>query len=74
MIRAYCRAAQKHRETHPSTVAAKKFTNVYQLFFRNIFFDTNEKWEQWLADNETSLFGIRDYRQFLMDYFKADYL
>lgn len=74
MIRAYCRAAQKHRETHPSTVAAKKFTNVYQLFFRNIFFDTNEKWEQWLADNETSLFGIRDYRQFLMDYFKVDYL
>lgn len=72
MVRAYCRAAQKHREAHPDTDAAKKYTDVYQLFFRNMFFDTQEKWEQWLADNNASAFGITDYRQYLMDYFKVD--
>jgi phosphoadenosine phosphosulfate reductase len=72
MVRAYCRAAQKHREAHPDADAAKKYTDVYQLFFRNMFFDTQEKWEQWLADNNASAFGITDYRQFLMDYFKVD--
>ena len=72
MVRAYCRAAQKHREAHPDTDAAKKYTDVYQLFFRNMFFDTQEKWEQWLADNNASVFGITDYRQWLMDYFKVD--
>ena len=57
---------------HPYTDAAKKYTDVYQLFFRNLFFDTQEKWEQWLFDNNASFFGITDYRQYLMDYFKVD--
>ena len=74
MITAYIRAAEVHRREHPNTDAAMKYIDVYQLFFRNVFFQTQEAWEKWLAKNETSLFGIRDYRQFLMDYFKADYL
>lgn len=71
MVRSYCRAAQKHRETHPDTDAATKYSDVYQLFFRNVFFDTQEKWDKWLADNDASLFGIRDYRTYLEQYFNV---
>lgn len=71
MVRAYCRAAQTHRETHPDTDAATKYRDVYQLFFRNVFFDTQEKWEQWLASNDADLFGIRDYREWLQQRFKV---
>lgn len=74
MVHAYCRAAQKFLKTHPNTKTAKKYTDVYQLFFRNLFFDEEKKWKKWLADNETSLLCIRNYRQFLMDYFKVNYL
>ena len=72
MVRAYCRAAQIYRETHPDVETVGKYTDVYQWFFREVFFERQEKWEQWLADNEASLFGITDYRQHLMDYFKVD--
>ena len=68
MVRAYCRAAQKHRETHPDTDAAKDYRDVYELFFRNVFFDTKEKWDAY----KHSIFPLTDYRQWLMDYFKVD--
>lgn len=69
MVRAYLRAAEKHRREHPDTDAATKYVDVYQLFFRNVFFDTQEKWDKWLADNDASVFGIRDYRKHLEQYF-----
>lgn len=72
MVRAYCCAAQKYRETHPNSAQAKEYTDVYQLFFRNLFFDSKKKWEKWLEDNNASAFGITNYRQFLMDFFKVD--
>ena len=74
MVRAYCRAAQIFLETHPNVETVGKYTDVYQWFCREVFFERQDRWEKWLADNKTSFFGIHDYRQFLMDYFKVNYL
>ena len=71
MVRAYCRAAQKYREQHPDGETVQKYRDVYQWFFREVFFERQKKWEKWLADNEASTFPLTDYRQWLMDYFKV---
>lgn len=72
MVRAYCRAAQIYREKHPEVETVRKYHDVYQWFFREVFFERQKKWERWLADNENSAFSIRDYRKHLMDYFGID--
>ena len=72
MVRAYCRAAEKYRQSHPDVETVGKYADVYQWFFREVFFERQKKWDRWLADNNASAFGITDYRQYLMDYFKVD--
>lgn len=71
MVRAYCRAAQTFRETHPDVETVGKYRDVYQWFFREVFFERQKKWERWLASNDADLFGIRDYREWLQQRFKV---
>lgn len=72
MVRAYCRAAEKYRLSHPEVDTVRKYADVYQWFFREVFFNKQKKWELWFEANKTSAFGITDYRRYLMDYFKID--
>lgn len=45
MVKAYCRAAQKFRDTHPHVETVKKYADVYEWFTREIFFERQSWWE-----------------------------
>lgn len=45
MVRAYCRAAQKYRDTHPDVDTVKKYADVYEWFTREVFFERQGYWE-----------------------------
>ena len=68
MVRAYCRAAQQDRTEHPDVETVGKYQDVYEWFYREVFFERQQSWDEY----KQSLFGITDYRQYLMDYFKVD--
>ena len=68
MVKAYIRAGQKFRDTHPETKTAKMYDNVYQWFVRYVFFERQWKWEQ----SRNGLFGEIDYKQFLEQYFNIE--
>ena len=71
MIKLYCRAGQKFRDTHPDAVQTKKYKDVYEWFCRDIFFYNQEKWEAHLAS--LALFGDTfDYKKYLEDYFHIE--
>ena len=65
MVKAYIRAGQKFRDTHPDAKSIKTHPTVYQQFVRDVFFERQRKFE----DFEHSMFSNIDYKQFLMDYF-----
>lgn len=68
MVRAYCRAAQQYRTEHPDVETVGKYQDVYEWFYREVFFERQQSWDEY----KQSLFTITDYRQYLMDYFKVD--
>ena len=68
MVKAYIRAGQKFRDTHPDAKSIKTHPTVYQQFVRDVFFERQRKFE----DFEHSMFSNIDYKQFLMDYFGID--
>ena len=45
MVRAYIRAAQKFLDTHPDTDTAGKYSDVYEWFTREAFFEKQNEWE-----------------------------
>lgn len=45
MVKAYCRAAQKFRDTHPDVDTVKKYADVYEWFVREVFFERQQYWE-----------------------------
>lgn len=65
MVKAYIRAGQKFRDTHPDAKSIKTHPTVYQQFVRDVFFERQQKFEEF----ENGMFGNIDYKQFLMDYF-----
>ena len=65
MVKAYIRAGQKFRDTHPDAKSIKTHPTVYQQFVRDVFFERQRKFE----DFEHSMFSNIDYKQFLMNYF-----
>lgn len=69
MVRAYIRAGQKFRETHPDVESIGMYSDVYEWFVRDVFYESQSEWER----SKQSLFdGRPDYRQMLMDYFHID--
>lgn len=68
MVRAYCRAAQKYRDTHPDVETVQKYEDVYEWFTREVFYERQQAWD---SDKSTQLFGRPDYKQDLQDYFKV---
>ena len=45
MVRAYLRAAQKYRDTHPNVETVKKYADVYEWFTREVLFEKQHNWE-----------------------------
>ena len=70
MVKAYIRAGQKFRDTHPDAKSIKTHPTVYQQFVRDVFFERQKAFEEHTAGG---LFAEHiDYKQFLMDYFDID--
>ena len=65
MVKAYIRAEQKFRDTHPDAKTVKQYGDVYEWFVRDLFFDRQWKFEQ----SRDGMFGNPDYKKFLEDYF-----
>ena len=71
MVKAYIRAGQKFRDTHPDAKSIKTHPTVYQQFVRDVFFERQKAFEEHTA---VGLFAEHiDYKQFLMDYFGIDF-
>lgn len=68
MVKAYLRAGEKFRNTHPDTKTAKMYDNVYEWFVRDVFFERQKDFN----DYERGMFGKIDYKEFLMNYFNIN--
>lgn len=71
MVKAYLRAGQKFRDTHPDAKTFHEYDDVYMWFTRDVFFDSQDKWEQ---HRNLGLFPNMefDYKAFLEDQFGID--
>ena len=70
MVKAYIRAMQKFRDTHPESKNTKRYADVYEWAVREFFYDRQWQFEQ----SQGGIFGDIDYKQFLMDYFHVNLL
>ncbi len=61
MVKAYIRAGQKFRDTHPDNKTTKMYANVYEWFCRDVFFERQWMWE----DSRGGMFGEVDCKAFL---------
>jgi hypothetical protein len=68
MVKAYIRAGQKFRDTHPDAKSTHLYNDVYEWFYRDVFCYSHAEFEQ----TKGGMFGIPDYRQYLADYFGID--
>lgn len=65
MVKAYIRAGQKYRDTHPNAKTVSIYDNVYDWFVRDVFYDSQTKWEQ----SRNGLFEPVDSKAFLEETF-----
>lgn len=70
MLKAWLRAGKVWWETHPNANSHKKFKDVYELMYHNIFCDS---YEDFLKREQPDLWGGQlDCKKYLEDYFKID--
>ena len=65
MVKAYIRAGQRYRDTHPDAKTVKAYGSVYEWFYRDVFCYRQSDFEQ----SKEGMFGIPDYKQFLEEQF-----
>lgn len=65
MVKAYIRAGQKYRDTHPDTKFTTSFDNIYDAFVCFLFYDSKMQWEQ----SRNGLFEPVDSKAFLEETF-----
>ena len=68
MVKAYIRAEQKFRDTHPDAKTTKLYADVYEWAVREFFYDRQWQFEQ----SQGGMFGNTDYKKMLEDYFGID--
>lgn len=68
IAKAYLRAGQRFMDTHPDSMARKRYDNVYEWFTRDAFYSSNAEWNKVSA----GLFGKPDFKKFLEDKFGID--
>lgn len=70
MVKAYCRAAQKFIDSHPHNKTVNQYSDVYEWFTREIFFEKQGYWN----DHKTVTQYIHvDYREFLEKFFNIKF-
>ena len=65
MVKAYIRASQQFRDTHPDAALTKNYDNIYDAFVRFLFYERDRDFKQ----NNDGLFGKTDNKKFLENYF-----
>lgn len=65
MVKAYIRAGQKFRDTHPDATTIKNCPTIYHQFVATCFFD---RWKKY-KDFDHNIFGPNDYKSINEDYF-----
>lgn len=71
LVKAWCMNGQIWLDTHPNTACHKKFSDVYELFVHNVFYNTYEEFKLSIGDN---LFGKGiDCKSFLEQYFNIKF-
>ena len=71
MLKAWIRAGQKYLESHPQSGAVRKFGNIYNLAYHDLF---TESYDEYLANVTGGIFPETaiDTKKYLEDYFKID--
>lgn len=70
MLKAWLRAGKVWWETHPNANSHKRFKDVYELMYHNIFCDS---YKDFLKRKQPDLWGGQlDCKKYLEDYFKID--
>ena len=65
MVKAYIRAGQQFRDTHPDAALTKNYDNIYDAFVRFLFYERDRDFKQ----HNVGLFGKTDTKQFLEQFF-----
>ena len=65
MVKAYIRAGQQFRGTHPDAAFTRRYDNIYDAFVRFLFYERDREFQQ----THVGLFGKTDCKQFLEQYF-----
>ena len=72
LVKAWIRAGEEYRRTHPNAKRVLHHKDVYAWFVHELFYATKPK--EWDEDNsEYALFPPPNYKQFLEDYFKIKF-
>jgi phosphoadenosine phosphosulfate reductase len=67
MVKAYLRAGQRFRDTHPDVETIRMYGDVYEWFVRDVFFETQVQWEEYKRVNPDA-----DYKRLLEERFKIE--
>lgn len=68
MIRAYIRCGNEYFRSHPKSKLAKQYSDVYEYFVANAFFDNHKDYVA--AKLEGMFYDKHGYKQLIEDYFK----
>ena len=68
MVRAYIRCGCEYFKSHPDSKLAKQYSDVYEYFVANAFFDNHRNYVK--AKLEGIFYDKTGYKQLLEDYFK----
>ena len=70
MVKAYLRCGHEFLRSHPESKVAEQYSNVYEYFVANAFFDNHRDYEK--AKLECAFLGKIHYKQLIEDYFKIE--
>lgn len=69
MVKAYLRAGQQFRETHPAASFTRRYDNIYDAFVRFLFYESDSEFQQQQKDG---IFGKPNNKELLEEYFKIN--
>ena len=71
MVKAYLRCGNEYLKSHPESKLAKQYSDVYEFFVANVFFNTQKDYAK--AKLEGDMFSDKpDYKKLIEDYFKIE--
>ena len=72
LVKAWIRAGEEYRRTHPNAKRVLHHKDVYAWFVHELFYATKPReWDE--VNSEYALFPPTNYKQFLEDYFKIKF-